>query len=757
MVVFTISQAWAEKKEKDKHHRRQNKQVLKIKKAMYKKSKDKLVINGKIKGLNSVSGSLRVIIKDAGTGKEIGNVGPDRKGNWKLIIKHPDTVPCKVVAVAGNLYTERKVKNASAWCDSGNDGQGNTGGGNSLPSRQPVSGNAQYQVLAFNDLGMHCYDKDFSVFSILPPFNVIHAQVIRKGVEPEVLDDSQVEVYYSAVNDTSGSINTTSAGKTNFWDFVYDLFGISASPDEGLTGNRMPGDSKTNRIFSEYNPEKKWFTASGIPITATDDNGETNHYPMMRITAVDKATGEILAYTDIVLPVSDEMHCGDCHSTGGIAANQSTALKYSIGAWSEASGDPEVEYRENILILHDAKHGTNLMGSTPVLCASCHYSPALDLAGKGPQGPQVGLPLLSEAIHGRHGRTINGELPSNPQDAIIPDTAGTGACYYCHPGNNTKCLRGAMAQAGLECQNCHGGMLQVAGEFSGRMPWLDEPKCQSCHTGDAVKNSGVMRDTLAYDPADPAALPRLNPWSRFAENPDTLYRDSIGHGGLACEACHGSTHAIWPSREANDNVASNQLQGHDGVIVECSACHGTELAITTEGPHGMHNVNNPQWNKEHGEFYEQSNRNCKSCHGENLEGTVLSRTHDSRILFDKNGNRVKLSKGTAVSCSLCHENPVTGSVSAPTTVPAQSPSQPTQPANPTQPTQQQPSQPATSQSDGAALYSQYCAGCHGSLSNSSKRGATASLIKSAIKSNKGGMGRFSFLTTSEINAIASVL
>jgi hypothetical protein len=32
-----------------------------------------------------------------------------------------------------------------------------------------------YQVFAFNDLGMHCYDGDFSVFSLLPPFNVIHS------------------------------------------------------------------------------------------------------------------------------------------------------------------------------------------------------------------------------------------------------------------------------------------------------------------------------------------------------------------------------------------------------------------------------------------------------------------------------------------------------------------------------------------------------------------------------------------------------
>ena len=41
--------------------------------------------------------------------------------------------------------------------------------------------NASHQVLAFNDLGMHCADLDYSTFVILPPFNVVHSQVIERG------------------------------------------------------------------------------------------------------------------------------------------------------------------------------------------------------------------------------------------------------------------------------------------------------------------------------------------------------------------------------------------------------------------------------------------------------------------------------------------------------------------------------------------------------------------------------------------------
>ncbi len=34
---------------------------------------------------------------------------------------------------------------------------------------------AEWQVIGWNDLGMHCMDgTDFSVFSILPPYNTSH-------------------------------------------------------------------------------------------------------------------------------------------------------------------------------------------------------------------------------------------------------------------------------------------------------------------------------------------------------------------------------------------------------------------------------------------------------------------------------------------------------------------------------------------------------------------------------------------------------
>lgn len=204
-------------------------------------------------------------------------------------------------------------------------------------------------------------------------------------------------------------------------------------------------------------------------------------------------------------------------------------------------------------------------------------------------------------------------------------------------------------------------MLAVAAAFGGdRTPWLNEPMCQSCHTGDAMSNSGGIRKRLAFSATDPAATPVLVTNKRFAEENGKLFRFSEGHGHVACEGCHGSTHAIWPSSEANDNVAATQLQGHTGTIIECTTCHGTGVPMSTNGPHGMHPVNDQGWTRNHHDFFERNRASCQACHGVNLEGTVLSRAAANRRLIIEDGRIVQISKGEMISCTRCHENPLNG-------------------------------------------------------------------------------------------------
>ncbi|HBP64727.1 MAG TPA: hypothetical protein DD730_10715, partial [Desulfosporosinus sp.] len=42
--------------------------------------------------------------------------------------------------------------------------------------------NMKYAVFAWNDLGMHCDQNDYSYFSVLPPFNTLHVQVLNRSV-----------------------------------------------------------------------------------------------------------------------------------------------------------------------------------------------------------------------------------------------------------------------------------------------------------------------------------------------------------------------------------------------------------------------------------------------------------------------------------------------------------------------------------------------------------------------------------------------
>jgi hypothetical protein len=147
---------------------------------------------------------------------------------------------------------------------------------------------------------------------------------------------------------------------------------------------------------------------------------------------------------------------------------------------------------------------------------------------------------------------------------------------------------------------------------------------------------------------------------RFAEQDNALYRFSKGHGGIRCEGCHGSTHAEWPIADdaANDNVASKALQGFSGKVSDCAVCHVSgSLQLTTNGPHGLHNVNDSAWiDESHGQFYTQNKSGCKACHGLDLIGTPLAKMPTSRT-FNVEGRSITYARGDLVRCDRCHSRP----------------------------------------------------------------------------------------------------
>ena len=135
---------------------------------------------------------------------------------------------------------------------------------------------------------------------------------------------------------------------------------------------------------------------------------------------------------------------------------------------------------------------------------------------------------------------------------------------------------------------------------------------------------------------------------------------SRGHGGLACEACHGSPHAEWPSREANDNLPAIRAQGHAGMIIECAVCHGAAQLITLAGPHGLHAVNSQAWIQGHRTLYNADPASCQTCHGLQGGGTVISKAQATRVFTVEDVGQVRIYRGTRIGCGHCHENPFLG-------------------------------------------------------------------------------------------------
>lgn len=533
----------------------------------------------------------------------------------------------------------------------------------SLPPTPPPVTSGSYSLIAWNDLGMHCMDgKDFSVFSILPPYNNLHAQLINRTSGGNKLVTSGVTLTYESFMDAAGSINTSSADKTNFWDWVFPLFGASPAPDHGL--NLTPG-GPSNPMASpvpaplSYNSVQGWWEAEGIPITPYDDAGNKNFYPMVQVVARD-AANNVLASTRVVLPVSDEMSCKSCH-----ASNSSPAARPSAGWLNDR--DPEKDWKKNILRLHDEKFpraivdagmsSTYTQGSLlasadnrePTLCAACHKSNALGTPAK------PGIKPLTEALHSKHA-TVNDPVKNIPLD----DISNRESCYLCHPGSVTKCLRGAMGNApGIDCQSCHGNLSTVG--HPGREGWLEQPNCQSCHDRDPVTHAFTRYNSVFSSGNTPRQIQDTT--GRFATNPNTpangvsLYRFSKGHGGLQCEACHGSTHAIYPSSHDNDNVQSLELQGHTGTIAECSTCHTTVPTTTSGGPHGLHTVGQA-WVSEsaHGKAAERNRTDCATCHGADYRGSPLSRASAARSLRVE-GRTKSFAAGHEFGCYDCHNGP----------------------------------------------------------------------------------------------------
>ena len=540
-------------------------------------------------------------------------------------------------------------------CGAGSTSARDSGAG--TPSNPPPGGGpgaapaSKYALVAWSELGMHCIDgKDYSIFSILPPYNIIHAQLLKKG-EPPIPVTTGVTITYQAIKDASGSGNSSSAGKTNFWNYVRTLFLNSVPPETGLAGYKT--QSKTPQNMN-YNTTEGYWEGVGIPTVNYDDQGKFAPFPMAKLVAKD-STGVVLATASIVLSVSDEISCNTCHGS-----NTDPAAKPASG-WVN-NPDPAKDAKLNILKKHDdrwpiTQYLSQLQGlgwtyqsslyqtavsGTPVLCAACHSDNALSLPGL----PGIG----SEAsdMHLLHGPQVL--LSNNKTLDQNSATSDLNSCYLCHPGPVTQCKRGAMNTQ--LCANCHGNVSYVG--TASRNPWLVEPACQMCH-------NTSQRYTTTFDTNGQW---RQTTDKTFATNDNVpitgsnLYRYSFGHGTVACSGCHGSPHAEFPTLQANDNVYATALQGYAAKITECTVCHTSKLAVTGNGgPHGLHNVGQT-WVNGHPNYVDSHGyQACAYCHGANYRGLALSESKVARTFQVDDGGTKTFPAGHQFNCYDCHNGP----------------------------------------------------------------------------------------------------
>lgn len=423
----------------------------------------------------------------------------------------------------------------------------------------------KYVLLAWNNFGMHFISDSDPYWILQPPANDLYAQLIRRGETPEIVSEDVELIYLVEPGFEHPSRHV------KFWDYAEHFFGEKLLPDIGVSGNGLKGKMKPSE-------DQMMFFADGVPVVPYPDDGSFNPYPLFTIEAKDKITGKILARTRMVAPVSTEMGCKNCH--GGTWRVNSTA-----GFTDETSRD--------VLAVHDRISKTKLLNMAekgrPVLCQSCHPDPVLGAKGN----PE--LLNLSAAIHGFHANYLTGR-----------DADACNACHPTSPEGGTRCFRGIHSEIGLDCTSCHWKMedhalsllkaekeagkkgadrlmkhleprsIDSVEQVNPRTPWFNEPDCMNCH--------------VDFEPPETDES-EFNLWTKGLNQ---LFRTRTDDVGIMCQACHGSTHAVYPARnpygEDRDNIPPLQYQKNPypvGANKNCKVCHTIDMEEEIHHPNTL--------------------------------------------------------------------------------------------------------------------------------------------------------------------------
>jgi hypothetical protein len=396
--------------------------------------------------------------------------------------------------------------------------------------------------------------------------------------------------------------------------------GREVGPDEGTPLNTLPGiydvakevqgrympgkgkpfASNQPQDFNGFDPDKLSHVARAIPLTDTDDAGRINPLPLLRVEAVDKASGQTLASTDAVVGAAKDVHCRECHAKGKIAANDQfdwNAIKQAFhssdfyasqyskggrGCWyagcsntfappkffdsvdrdgkpSTSLADQEFAANLNISALHDfydwtdqvgnrngnpALDGSGITQDAPSTCAYCHRSWS---------SAEVGDPWLY---------TFPGYRGANePTDAVGTLSEVMHSFHeqlQLDPGDPSKILRNEKGRPKLwdPAQGRNPNTLFPTVDAQGNALPMEQ-NCLRCHGG----------------------------------HREPLYRDRMYSAGVTCFDCHGDMAAVGSGlARAKPNTAGDAHRLGWYEQPDCGSCHIGNANQGRDGKNGFYSA-----------------------------------------------------------------------------------------------------------------------------------------------------------------------
>jgi hypothetical protein len=552
--------------------------------------------------------------------------------------------------------------------------------------------NSPTKVLAINDLGMHCGDLDTRIASILPPFQVMLAQVIQQGASP-VLNPAGVNVFYSAASNPNdpglslaqdGLNDDGTTFKTNFWDFpvvagTYDAFYPAFDPFN-------PAQNITPLAGPPFNIGAD----TGLPVPNVEDffigpDGQVNSGDEF-LSAVTHAMPGIAAPYSANDPQRAEEHYADKpffvnFPFGYVAADVN---------WYEGAGIPFAAFddngRENAypLVRVEAKNAAGQTLSTvdtvlPISgeasCVNCHADPDDLLAVNGTlsrsSGPTdalvaAGLPValslddpdnnLPPRVSLEYAGDINilrlhdlehGAGYVAPSPADDGSTVAAPCDITNGPNGDANCLTAQALDPDnpkpVVCQVCHyTPALDLAhlGPLTGPEGGIANGRNQTSHSS----NSNVMHShhgATGLFPAIPAPVQQ-------ADGTITNQGDRLAALEDSCYQCHPGT-----------NVQCLRGAMFNGGML-CSDCHGTMEQVGNDFSAGVSPSNPGAFVLDQGNFYDPASSQprvpwanepgCGSCHtgdvGSNLAGDPGTVVNTADTFGNTDGIRLRVAYNT---------------------------------------------------------------------------------------------------------------